>query len=152
MNKAIDFDNKFQELLAEMVGIGFDFVNSNSIEVDAVYVIGIIESGFFYKVFYKINDQVTKSHKVNSVSKVQYDTSNDSAFEMLRRGNDILKEIESLFKSDNREVPKMLKLIYHPKTGKFDSDFSYEKNFTNHSSKTAQDVYEEWFNEVENKA
>lgn len=145
----INFDSKFQSLLKEMIGISYEFVNMNSDEVDAIYVIGLIESGYFYKNFYKINSNLVKSHKVNSVSKQQYDISNKRAFEVLNLGNDLLKQIEKLFKDDNREVPTKLELVYHPKTGKFNSDYSYELNYTNTQSKTAQDVYEEWFNEIE---
>ncbi|ROS17607.1 hypothetical protein EDF65_1979 [Chryseobacterium nakagawai] len=143
------FDNEFQKYLAELVETGFEFVSSNSEEVDAVYIIGLIESGYFYKVFYEINGYLVKSHKVNEVSDMQYDISNEKAFGMLNKGNRILKNIEDLFKNDGREVPVMFKLSYHPKTDKFNSDFSYPKMFTGHTTKTAQDVYEEWFVQME---
>lgn len=143
------FDTKFQNFLKELIEIAFEYVNNNYDEVDEVYVIGLIESGYFYKPFYKINNIVLKSHKINTVSKMQYDISNDRSFKMLNLGNETLRNIEALFLDDNREVPTMLKLAYCPKTGKFNSDFSYEKTFTNQKSKTAQDVYEEWFNEIE---
>jgi len=143
-----NFDDEFQKLFTEMVELAFEFVNNNSDEVDAVYVIGLIEKGYFYKQFYKINGTVIESHKVNTVSKMQYDISNVRAFSLLNLGNELLKKIEYLFKSDNRDVPTMLKLIYYPKTGKLESDFGYEKNFSNSNAKTAQDVYEDWFNDI----
>lgn len=143
------FDNRFQKYLAELVENGFEFVNNNSEEVDAVYIIGLIESGYFYKVFYEINGYLVKSHKVNEVSDIQYDISHEKAFEMMSEGNRILKNIEDLFKNDGREAPAMLKLSYHPKTDKFSSDFSYDETFTQHKLKTAQDVYEEWFGQME---
>ncbi|OCA79195.1 hypothetical protein BBH99_19745 [Chryseobacterium contaminans] len=143
------FDNEFQKYLAELVETGFEFVNNNSEEVDAVYVIGLIETGYFYKVFYEINGYLVKSHKVNEVSDMQYAISPEIAFAMLNKGNQILGSIEELFKNDGREVPVMFKLVYHPKTDKFNSDFSYDKTFTHDKIKTAQDVYEEWFSQVE---
>lgn len=133
-----------------MIETGFEFVGNNSEEVDAVYVIGLIESGYFYKVFYEINGYLVKSHKVNEVSDMKYDISHEAAFAMLNRGNLILKNIEELFKNGGREVPVMLKLFYNPKTGTFNSNLSYDKIFTQHTTKTAQDVYEEWFSQVEN--
>ncbi|MDR2913055.1 MAG: hypothetical protein LBV38_07215 [Alistipes sp.] len=147
MNK--NFDNEFQALLTEMVEIAFEYVNRNSQEVDAVYAIGLIESGYFYKSFYRINGTLVKSHKVNSVSRMQYDIARERAFGLLKSGTDLLERVESLFRNDGREVPSMLKLVYHPKTGKFDSRFSYGKNFTNSKTRTAQDVYEDWFKEME---
>lgn len=143
------FDHTFQKYLAELVENGFEFVNNNSEEVDTVYIIGLIESGYFYKVFFEINGYLVKSHKVNEVSDIQYDISREKAFEMLNKGNQILKNIEELFKNHGREVPVTLKLSYYPKTDKFNSDFSYDKTFTQHKTKTAQDVYEEWFFQIE---
>ena len=43
----------------------------------------------------------------------------------------------------------MLKLSYHPKTDKFNSDFSYDNVFTEHKLKTVEDIYEEWFGQME---
>ncbi|MDN3693552.1 hypothetical protein QWZ06_15295 [Chryseobacterium tructae] len=143
------FDTEFQKYLAELVETGFEFVNNNSEEVDAVYIIGLIESGYFYKAFYEINGYLVKSHKVNDVSDMQYDIGDEKSFGMLKKGNQILKDIEKLFKNDGREVPGMLKLSYHPKTDKFNSDFSYDKTFINHKTRTAQDVYEEWFTQID---
>lgn len=54
-------------------------------------------------------------------------------------------KIENLFVNHNREIPTILKLVYFPKTGKIESCFGYEKNFSNSTTKTAQDVYEEWY-------
>ncbi|MNG80506.1 hypothetical protein D3C79_391390 [compost metagenome] len=48
----------------------------------------------------KLGLNLVKSHKVNLVSEMQYDISNESAFQLLNRANGMLKEIESLFKKD----------------------------------------------------
>lgn len=145
-----NFDQKFQELLSEMIAIAFEYVDNNVTEVDAVYVIGLIEQGYFYKQFYKINNELVKSHKVNSVSAKQYDTSRERAFGVLHLGVEILEKIKELFVADSREVPTMLKLIYFPKTKKFESEFSYDYTHSKSATKTAQDVYEEWFNIISN--
>lgn len=141
-----NFDNEYQALFTEMVGIAFEYVNNNSKEVDAVYVIGLIESGYFYKPFYRINEKLVETHEVNRVSKEQYNLDNE--WDLLDLGNELLEKIETLFANDEREVPTTLKLVYYPKTGKFESDFGYEKTFTHSKTKTAQDVYEEWFDEI----
>ncbi|WP_308377233.1 hypothetical protein, partial [Prevotella corporis] len=94
------------------------------------------------------NGKLAKSHKVNDISKKQYDVSSTRAFNLLNLGNDILMKIENLFIDYNREIPTILKLVYFPKTGKFESYFGYETNFSNSTTKTAQDVYEEWYREL----
>ena len=140
-----NFDNDFQSLLTEIVELSFEYVDNNVDEVDTVYTIGLIEKGYFFKTFYKINGQLAKSHKINEISKKQYDISSTRAFNLLNLGNEILMKIENLFVDYNREIPTILKLVYFPKTGKFESYFGYEKNFSNSTTKTAQDVYEEWY-------
>jgi hypothetical protein len=144
-----NFDTEFRKLLTELVELAFEFVDNNADEVDAVYVIGLIEKGYFFKSFYRINGTLVKSHKVNTVSKVQYDISNTRAFDLLNLGNETLIKIENLFKSAGRDVPTSLKLIYYPKSGKFESDYGYEPTFSDSNTKTAQDVYEDWYNETE---
>ena len=115
-----NFDNDFQSLLTEMVELAFEYVDDNVDEVDTVYTIGLIEKGYFFKTFYKINGQLAKSHKVNDISKKQYDVSSTRAFNLLNLGNEILMKIENLFIDYNREIPTILKLVYFPKTGKFE--------------------------------
>ena len=140
-----NFDNDFQGLLTEIVELSFEYVDNNVDEVDTVYTIGLIEKGYFFKTFYKINGQLAKSHKINEVSKKQYDISSTRAFDLLNLGNEILMKIEKLFVDYDREIPTILKLVYFPKTGNFESYFGYEKTFSNSTTKTAQDVYEEWY-------
>ena len=140
-----NFDNDFQGLLTEIVELSFEYVDNNVDEVDTVYTIGLIEKGYFFKTFYKINGQLAKSHKINEVSKKQYDISSTRAFNLLNLGNEILMKIEKLFVDYDREFPTILKLVYFPKTGNFESYFGYEKTFSNSTTKTAQDVYEEWY-------
>lgn len=79
------------------------------------------------------------------MSKQQYDISNTRAFNLLKLGNETLMKIEKLFADNNRDIPTILRLVYFPKSGKFESNFDYGKNYSNSATKTAQDVYEEWF-------
>src|SRR5687768_9018425 len=122
MNNIENFDTGLQALFTEMIELAFEYVNNNESEVDMVYVIGLIESGYFYKQFYKINNVLIKSHKVNTVSTMQYDMSKDRSFRLLKLGNECLIKLEQLFKDENREVPSIFKLIYYPKSGKFESE------------------------------
>ena len=134
-----NFDNDFQSLLTEMVELAFEYVDDNVDEVDTVYTIGLIEKGYFFKTYSPGGSQRM------DISKKQYDVSSTRAFNLLNLGNDILMKIENLFIDYNREIPTILKLVYFPKTGKFESYFGYETNFSNSTTKTAQDVYEEWY-------
>uniref|UniRef100_A0AB33IYE5 DUF4372 domain-containing protein n=2 Tax=unclassified Prevotella TaxID=2638335 RepID=A0AB33IYE5_9BACT len=76
---------------------------------------------------------------------VPRDISSTRAFNLLNLGNEILMKIEKLFIDHSKEIPTVLKLVYFPKTGKFESNFGYERNFSHSTAKTAQDIYEEWY-------
>jgi len=142
------FDAMLHALLTELTELAFEYVNNNKDEVDAVYVIGLIESGYFYKQFYRVNNVLVKAHKANTVSAMQYDLSKDRSFGLLKLGNECLARTGQLFEDESREAPSILKLVYHPGSGRFDSELGYGRNFTDSSSRTAQDVYEDWFDEI----
>jgi hypothetical protein len=144
-----EFDDKFRKLYTEMVEIAFDLVDSNEEEVDTIYIYASMENKqMFFNAFYRINGKLVKMHEINSVSNEEYDLSQDTMFDLLRQGNTLLKETMELFKSDDREVPTLMKMEFHPKTGKFDNDISYELYHSNHATRTNADVFKEWFEEI----
>lgn len=143
-------DARLQKLLEELMQNAVALVEPGIGEVDTVFVIGLIEQGYFYKPFYKINGTLVKQHKINTVLHSHIDISNDQSFDMLRSGNELLARIEAEFSGSGKDVPTMLRLTYSPHSGKFDSEFGYDKTFSNHKTRTAQDVYENWYQEIEN--
>ncbi|MBC9931821.1 immunity protein YezG family protein [Chitinophaga qingshengii] len=142
------FDNAFQELTAKMVEIAFEFVHHNSEEVDHIYLYASMEGGCSYNVFYSINGQLVKLHKVNTVLKKPCDISTERMFRLLTQGNSYLKEMTALFQQDNRDVPTLMQLVYAPATGKLDNKISYGLQFTNSRTKTSKDVFDAWFEAV----
>jgi hypothetical protein len=145
-----EFDEKFQELCAKLVYIAYDHVNRNKDEVDAIYAFASYERGnhIFYSVFYKINGQLVKLHKINTVSKQQYDVSSDNNFALLDKGIECQKEIKNFFEKNNQKLPSLIKVIYDTKTGEFKLDISYELQYTK-KGKYATDVCDDWFMEME---
>ncbi len=144
------FDAKFQELFTNMVEIAFEYVNRNKDEIDAVYVYGSMENKeFFYNNFYKISGHIIKRHKINTVSSQQYDLSSERTFAMLNMGNKYLEETAHLFSDAGREVPTLMKMIFYPKTGKFQNDVSYELQYSNDPEKTSVEDFSNWFEELE---
>jgi hypothetical protein len=147
-----EFDEKFQKLFTEMVEIAFEYLNFNKDEVDAIYIYASMEEGdFFYNVFYKINNKISKKHLVNNFLKIKIDVSSERQQSMLSIGNKYLESISKIFKGDEREVPTLMKMEYHPKTGKFNNDISYDLHYSNHPTRTAVDGFEEWFVEMGGK-
>lgn len=148
MSNSPDFDDKFSDLFTGMVEIAFEFVGRNDEEVEAIYIFSSLETGYFYNVFYRINGSVVSINQVNEVSKQQYDLSQPRIFDLLGTGNEMLAEMETLFKDDNREVPKSMKMVYEPQTGHFNNKMGYEYLYKNDAVKTAESVFDDWFEDV----
>lgn len=149
---AAEFDERFEELSTGMVEIAFEYVGRNKAEVDNVYVYASMEKGIlFYNVFYRINGKLVEMHQVNTVSRQQYDLSDDRAWKLLEVGTEDVQQIQQLFKDAGREVPTQMKMVYSPKTGAFNNDISYDLHHTNDSRKTASHVFEEWYVELGGK-
>ena len=144
------FDSKFSKIITEMVEIAFEYVDYNKKEIDAIYIYSSLEdNNFFYNIFYCVNGQLTKLHKLNDISKKQYDLSDKRTFGLLGLGNKYLQEIKKLFIEDEREVPTQMKMVYYPKTEKFSTDISYEIYWSNNTELLPSDIFQQWYTEIE---
>jgi hypothetical protein len=147
----IDFDERFDELITRMVELAFDYVERDSSQVEAVYIFGSMETGgYYYNVCYRINGTLVKKNKVNSVSRTKFDDSGGKMMGLMKKGVDYLRETAALFTEVRREVPTLMKMDFHPKTGKFNNDISYELFYTGKDI-LVDDVFTAWFNELDSK-
>jgi hypothetical protein len=148
---AIDFDERLSELITRMVELAFDYVERDTAQVDALYIFGSMESdGYYYNVCYRINGKLVKKNKVNSVSEKKFDDSGSKMIGLMKKGVEVLRETAALFKEARREVPTLMKMDFHPKTGKFNNDIGYDEYYTAKEI-TIDDVFTEWFSELESK-
>ena len=144
-----EFDKEFKQLCTEMVEIAYEFVDYNEEEVDTIYTYCTMEANIIsYNVFYRINGELVRLSKINTVSNMQYDISKEKMFQLLGIGVDYLDKIEQLFIADEREVPTQMKMVYFPKTGEFDNQISYYLHFSQSSDLLSDDIFEQWFEEV----
>lgn len=140
--------DKFNEITSGMIQVAFEYVNRNTDEVDAVYVYVGIEGGFFFNTFFNINGQLVEMHKVNEVSKMQYDTAMKSMFEVLKIGAKDAQDLSSLLKEYNQDIPTQMKITYFPKTEKFNNDIIYEELVGNNDNIHDSDLFEQWFEDL----
>ena len=146
-----EFEDRFSELQADMISICLEFVEDRA---DKVYVYasreeGVISSSFFYL----INNKYVKSHKVNDALEngdERYDVSPKRGFMVLRILCEDIEKIEELCKEYERDMPTEMKLIYDAKSGNFKAEYKYDLVYTNDDIKTADDIADEWFEEVKN--
>ncbi len=132
-----------------MVEIAFEFVNFNKKEVDTIYIFGSLEGNIIvYDLVYRINGKLAVVNDLNQVSKQKYDLSDKRYYSFFKLGIGYLEEVRDLFIQDKREVPTLLKMEFYPKTGKFNNNISYDLHYTDHKTKIAEDVFNEWIEEI----
>ncbi|MED4402855.1 immunity protein YezG family protein [Metabacillus fastidiosus] len=146
-----EFEDRFSELQSDMISICLEYVEdrANKVYVYASCEEGVISSRFFYL----INNKYIECHKVNDVlenGEERYDVSPERMLTVLRIINEDIEEIKVLCKEYEREMPTEMKLIYDVKGGKFKAEYKYDLVYTNHDTKTAGQIADEWFEEVKN--
>lgn len=119
------FDKTFTALIEECVQIAFEYTDYSK-EIESIYVYISLELGGMYLVFFKINGKISFKAKLNQYSTRKYDVSDENQSWLNSTGNELAEKIRLCFIEDEREVPKYLKMIYEPLTGKFDCKIGYD--------------------------
>ncbi|MEC2077215.1 immunity protein YezG family protein [Metabacillus fastidiosus] len=146
-----EFEDKFSELQADMISICMEYVEDRA---DKVYVYASCEEGVISsRFFYLINNKYVECHKVNDAlekGEERYDVSPKRGFMVLNILNEDIEKMKELCKEYEREMPTEMKLIYDVKSGKFKAEYKYDLVYTNHDTKTAGQIADEWFEEIKN--
>lgn len=145
-----EFEDRFSELQADMISICMEYVEGRA---DKVYVYasceeGVISSSFFYF----IHNKHVQPHKVNDAllaGEESYDVSTERQFNVLHIINENIEEINVLCQEFERDMPTEMKLEYDVNSGKFQAEYKYELVYSDDDSKTADDVADEWFEEIQ---
>jgi len=132
-----------------MISICMEFIEDRA---DKVYVYASCEESIISsRFFYLINNKYVKSHKVNDALKdgdEKYDVSPYRGFKVLEIINEDIEKIKLLCKEYKRDMPTEMKLIYDVKSGSLKAEYKYELIYTNHDTKTARQIADEWFDEI----
>ncbi|WP_226669733.1 immunity protein YezG family protein [Metabacillus litoralis] len=145
------FEDRFSELQADMISICMEYIKERA---DKVYVYASCEETVISsKFFYLINNQYVKPHKVNDAlanGDESYDVSSERQFMVLDILNEDIEKIKELCFEYEKDMPTEMKLIYDVKSGKFKAEYKYDLVYTNHETKTARQIADEWFDEIQN--
>lgn len=147
------FEKRYSETQADMISICMEYIEDRA---DKVYVYASCEEGIISAAFfYYINHMYLKPHKVNEAVKDDmegYDISPKRQSMVLRIIGEDIQKVKILCKEYEREMPTEMKLIYDVKSGHFKATYKYNLVYTNDDVKTADHVFDEWFEEIESKA
>ena len=139
----MSFEDKIAKLQEDMISIALEY---SDYKADKVYILASCENNsFYFNVFFKIGESYYKKHKLKAF---QVDTSINRQSQLVDIAlNDYIKLCEA-FSDNNREVPTQLKIIYDHKNQKASGRFSYNLHFSNSDVLAADDIFEQWYNEV----
>lgn len=84
------------------------------------------------------------------IGEERYDVSPGRMFKVLQIIGEDIEKIEILCKEFEREMPSEMKLIFDVKSGKFQAEYKYDLIHTIDDLKTADDIADEWFEEIKN--
>ena len=113
------FEDEFTEIQTDMV----DICNEYSCGVaDKVFVYAANEGLILTQHFYSLNNCLYKCSKLNNAGlQTEFDVSIDCQRQVLKVLNDNVKKIQTLCEKYNQPIPKLMKLVYEPKTKKFNA-------------------------------
>ncbi|NRD76979.1 DUF600 family protein [Bacillus sp. BRMEA1] len=144
------FEDRFSELQADMISICMEYIEERA---DKVYVYASSEESIISsKFFYLINNKYVKPHKVNDAlanGDERYNVSSERQFMVLDILNEDIEKIKELCMNYEKDMPTEMKLIYDVKSGKFKAEYKYDLVYTNHETKTARQIADEWFEEIQ---
>lgn len=141
-----NFDDKFSELIQEVLHIAFGYADYSS-EIESIYIYISLEFGGMCLVFYRINGQLAMHHQLNEYSSNVYDVSDANQDWLNASGNELAEQIRQCFIEDGREAPKYLKMVYEPQTGKFDCNIGYDPLLDIDNMIDAITIHIRWFAE-----
>lgn len=141
------FEDEFSALQADMV----DICNEYSCGVaDKIFIYAANEGMILAQHFYCINTNLYKCSKLNNTGlTVSFDVSIDCQRKVLDILNEDIQRLQSLCEKYDQPVPKLMKLVYEPKTKKFNAEYKYENQTTDEIS--VFDNYDAWFEEEKSR-
>ena len=145
-----DFDEKFQICVKEIIDSALDFIANNKNEISEIYIFSSFEDDLtIFNLFFKINNKISRIHQLNSYTKSgKFDLSEIKIITLLKKSTTILMEIQNLFKSDSRQIPSHIKIIYNCNQNNWKADFNYELNLN--ETLSVHDIFDSWINEINN--
>lgn len=144
------FEDYFTEIQSDMVSICLEYVENKA---DEIYIYTSFESNVATSnYFYNIGGNILKKHNLNNANNgFNYDVSLERQRDCLQILIDDIKQLVEVCKKYSRPMPTEIKMVYDVKTKQFNADYKYNLVHSNHKTKTADDIVNDWYYEVKNK-
>ena len=141
------FEDEFTELQADMVDICNEYSQGLA---DKIFIYAANEGMILAHHFYCINNKLYECSKLNNAGlNTIFDVSDYCQEQVLDILNEDIQKIQTVCEKYNQPVPKLMKLVFEPKTSKFTAEYKYENQTTDDISVFDND--DTWFEEVKAK-
>ena len=140
------FEDEFSAKQTDMIHLALEYVERVGQKVDTVYIYGSNEkNSYSFNIFYISENKI---FTMRSLPGNNFDELNNLIFHVLKIGTDDLKELKKICEKYNQPMPTQIKLIYDHKQNKVKGKYSYDLFYSNSDTLTADDIFEQWYNEV----
>lgn len=142
------FEDLFMDLQADMVDICLEYVDH---QADKIYLYGCREGRLIHSdCFYDIDGQVVERWNIRKVAPRNTATpeNEEKVLDILL---DDLCELEKLCVEYSKPMPTEIKMIYDVKKNSLDVKYKYDNQWLYHKTRTSDDIFAEWFEEVKNE-
>lgn len=143
-----NFEDKLSEIQTDMIQLALEYAERVERRVEAVYIYCSFETMYSFDVFYKDDkNNIVMLHELSNKGMSESEI-NNLIFSVLKLGNKDLQDIHKICQKYNRPMPSQIKLIYDNVQNKVKGKYSYDLFYSNSDTLTADDIFEQWYNEV----
>ena len=143
-----NFEDKLSEIQTDMIQLALEYAERVGQKVDTVYIYCSFETMYSFDVFYKDDENnIVMLHELSNKGMSESEIDN-LIFSVLKLGNKDLQDIHKICQKYNQPMPTQIKLIYDHKQNKVKGKYSYDLFYSNSDTLTADDIFEQWYNEV----
>ena len=139
-----NFEDKLSEIQKDMISLSLELAED---KIDTVYIYGSYENNsLFFNSFFAQDNKVYTINKLDQLGIENLTT--DRMFQYLDIGITDFKRFITLFQENKKQAPTQLKLVYDNVNKKAKAQYSYDLFYSNSDKITADDIFEQWYNEV----
>ena len=134
------FEDEFSAKQTDMIQLALEYADRVDQKVDSNE-----KNSYSFNIFYISENKI---FTMRTLPRKNFDDLNNLIFHVLKIGTDDVKELKKICEKYNQPMPTQIKLIYDNKQNKVKGKYSYDLFYSNSDTLTADDIFEQWYNEV----
>lgn len=137
------FEDEFVEVQAGLISLCLEFAGRARKNVDWVYAYCYLEYGdTSFNAFYECDGELLRADQLGLGM---------LTLDFLKIGMEDLQEIRKVCNNHDQPIPTEMRLVYSPKTNRFQADISYDVICPLYGDLECGELYDAWFEEEKKK-